>query len=95
MDMSGILKNIVPITLFNKGKASQLFAKAQSGKTLVVVKNNVPVAIIVSPYEYELLRELSNTCRKAVENDSIGKGLGRIEAVVSKINLFDENGEKT
>lgn len=53
MNLSRFIKGLIPITQFNKGKASQLFMRAQDGETLVVMKNNVPVAVILSPEEYE------------------------------------------
>lgn len=93
MDMSGILKNIVPITMFNKGKASQLFAQVKNGKSLVVVKNNAPVAVIVSPHEYELLRGLSKECQKCIAtNCSIGSSK-RAQQFISDLCDWDEIGE--
>lgn len=90
MDMSGILKNIVSITQFNKGKASQLFTRACAGNTLVVVRNNSPVAVVVSPKEYELLQELLNTCQKAVGRNDDFQYLQKIETVVAQIKALDE-----
>ncbi len=52
-----MLKQLVPITQFNKGKASQLFSRVQKGETLVVIKNNTPVAVVISPEEYEMIEE--------------------------------------
>lgn len=53
MKLTKFMKGLIPITQFNKGKASQLFMRAQAGETLVVMKNNVPVAVILSPEKYE------------------------------------------
>ena len=55
MDLSKVLKQLIPITQFNKGKASQLFARVQKGETLVVLKNNSPVAVVISPEEYIII----------------------------------------
>ena len=57
MNIANILKQMVSITQFNKGKASQLFSRAQKGETLFVMKNNNPVAVIISPEQYEVLAE--------------------------------------
>lgn len=59
-----MLKQLVPITQFNKGKASQLFSRVQKGETLVVIKNNTPVAVVISPEEYEMIEEYLPTKRK-------------------------------
>ena len=70
MDISHMIETITPITLFNKGKASQLFAKAINGKPLLVVKNNAPVAVILSKDEYCRLYQLAH----AIHREHTGAG---------------------
>lgn len=55
LDVSKVLGSLVSITNFNKGKASKLFSRVQKGETLVVLKNNAPVAIVISPEEYKII----------------------------------------
>lgn len=50
-----MLKHLVSITQFNKGKASQLFSRVKKGEPLVVLKNNSPVAVVISPEDYEII----------------------------------------
>lgn len=57
-----VFERIIPITLFNKGKASQLFQRAQDGEDLIVVKNNKPVAVILSIEEYKFLSDSAYGC---------------------------------
>lgn len=38
---------IVSITAFNKGKASKIFNELSEEQNTVVMKNNVPIAIII------------------------------------------------
>ena len=57
LDLSKVFKQLIPITQFNKGKASQLFARVQKGETLVVLKNNSPVAVVISPEEYIIIEK--------------------------------------
>lgn len=92
MDISGIIKKIVPITLFNKGKASQLFSRASKGETLVVVKNNAAVAIILSPEEYEILEKIPKTYVKERNSRSIN-GSSEIDKLIDKLGTFD-SGER-
>ena len=55
MHLSKVLKQLIPITQFNKGKASQLVSRVKDGETLVVMKNNVAVAVVISPEEYSII----------------------------------------
>jgi len=55
---ANILNSLVPITQFNKGQAAKIFDRVKSERQLVVLKNNTPSAIILSPEEYERLAEI-------------------------------------
>ena len=57
LHLTKVLKQLIPITQFNKGKASQLFSRVQKGETLVVMKNNVAVAVVISPEEYSIIEK--------------------------------------
>lgn len=57
MDITTVLKQLIPITQFNKGKASQLFSRVKKGETLIVMKNNSPVAIVISPEQYKIIEQ--------------------------------------
>lgn len=64
MQLSKFINRIIPITQFNKGKASKLFSSVQKGEPLIVLKNNCPVAVIISPDEYEIIEKHHNSIRK-------------------------------
>ena len=49
------LDNLVSVTMFNKGHASKIFDRVKAEGKLVVLKNNAPSAVIVSPEEYARL----------------------------------------
>lgn len=53
------LKSLVSITQFNKGQASRIFDRLNTEKQLIVLKNNVPTAVIISPEEYIRLSEIA------------------------------------
>lgn len=53
------IKSLVPITQFNKGQASRIFDRLNTEKQLIVLKNNVPSAVIISPEEYIRLSEIA------------------------------------
>lgn len=89
MDISRFIKKIVPITLFNKGKASQLFSRVHKGETLVVVKNNTPVAIILSPEEYKLLQEIPKVYVQEINTGNSGRS-SKLDAMIDRLKLFDD-----
>lgn len=49
---------MIPISQFNKGQAAKIFDRLHSEKELIVLKNNQPSAIILSPEEYTRLTEI-------------------------------------
>ena len=53
-----ILQSLVPISQFNKGQAAKIFDRLHSERELIVLKNNQPSAIILSPEEYTRLTEI-------------------------------------
>ena len=76
MSAVGIMKSIVPITRFNKGEANKIFDEVQASGTKIVVKNNKPACVLLSPSPYESLMEtlsdyllLDEAGRRAAAND--------------------------
>ena len=53
-----LMQSLVPISQFNKGQASKIFDRLHSERELIVLKNNQPSAIILSPEEYARLTEI-------------------------------------
>ncbi len=58
LSVMGIMKAIVPITRFNKGEANRIFDEVESGGTKIVMKNNRPACVLMSPSQYESLMEM-------------------------------------
>ena len=76
MSAVGIMKSIVPITRFNKGEANKIFDEVQASGTKIVVKNNKPACVLLSPSQYESLMEtlsdyllLDEAGRRVAAND--------------------------
>lgn len=53
-----ISQSLIPVTQFNKGQATKVFAKLKDMPSLIVLKNNIPTAFILSPKEYNRLSEI-------------------------------------
>ncbi len=64
MTEKNILNNLVSITMFNQGQASKIFSRLHDEKQIVVLKNNVPTAILLSPDEYDRLLRLAEKGEK-------------------------------
>ena len=81
---ANILQSLVPISQFNKGKAAQIFDRLRTEKELIVLKNNQPSAVILSPEEYTRLTEIEEDYMLLLEAN------GRLEANGDKRHFFYE-----
>lgn len=60
-DLTSAIRNTISISLFNKGMAGQIFSDVKRNGAKVVMKNNTPECVLLSPEEYiELMDELNN-----------------------------------
>lgn len=90
-----LLQSLVPISQFNKGQAAKIFDRLRSERELIVLKNNQPSAIILSPEEYTRLTEIEedyfllleankrmedNENKETISFDSVMSNLGISEA---------------
>ncbi len=79
VNLTYALDNIVPITLFNRGQASRIFSEVKNGGPKVVMKNNEPEAVLLSPEYYKWLMEqvedyeLAQLTLERLENDDPAK----------------------
>ncbi|MBQ8508463.1 MAG: type II toxin-antitoxin system Phd/YefM family antitoxin [Clostridia bacterium] len=55
--MTGAGKNTVSISLFNRGLAGKIFSEVKKTGAKVVMKNNTPECVLLSPDEYERIME--------------------------------------
>ena len=55
---STIMRSIVPITRFNRGEANKIFDEVESSGMKIVVKNNKPACVLLSPERYDEIMEL-------------------------------------
>jgi len=53
MSLSNVLDAFVPITRFNRGEAGKIFAEVRESGYKIVVKNNVPICVMVTPEWYQ------------------------------------------
>lgn len=55
---ANVLNKLIPITQFNRGHASRIFDRLHTENQLVVLKNNQPAAVILSPAEFSRLSDI-------------------------------------
>ena len=58
INASTIMRSIVPITRFNRGEANKIFDEVESSGMKIVVKNNKPACVLLSPERYDEIMEL-------------------------------------
>jgi PHD/YefM family antitoxin component YafN of YafNO toxin-antitoxin module len=53
LSIGNILDALVPITRFNRGEAGKIFDEVRETGCKVVVKNNVPACVMLTPEKYK------------------------------------------
>ena len=60
-DISSALRSTIPISLFNRGMAGKVFEDVRRQGAKVVMKNNAPECILLSPEDYlKLIDEVND-----------------------------------
>ncbi len=90
-DMTNAITNTISISLFNRGLAGKVFEDVKKCGAKVVMKNNAPECVLLSPEEYIKLMDEINDARlltlasermanydisKTVSEDDVMKELG-------------------
>ena len=53
LSIKKVLDSIIPISRFYRGEANKIFDEVTETGVKVVLKNNVPIGVLVDPQEYE------------------------------------------
>jgi len=77
------LESMVPVSAFNKGQASKIFDRVREEGQVIVLKNNAPCAVILSPQEY------SRLCTIEYDSGLVDLALARIKASTGKKRLTE------
>ena len=92
---ANLLQSLVPISQFNKGQAAKIFDRLHSERELIVLKNNQPSAIILSPEEYTRLTEIEEDyfllleANKRMEDKGNHKTLS-FDSVMSNLGISED-----
>lgn len=63
MNIRSALENTIPISQFNRGLAGKIFEEVKRYGAKVVMKNNIPECVLLSPEEYIRLLDEANDAR--------------------------------
>lgn len=63
--MIDALTSTIPISMFNRGLAGKIFEEVKKAGAKVVMKNNVPECVLLSPEEYTALIDAVNDAKLA------------------------------
>lgn len=91
---ANLLHSLIPISQFNKGQAAKIFDRLRSEKELIVLKNNQPSAVILSPEEYSRLTEIEEDYLLLLEaNKRLEESDTRIsmEAVMENLGIKESD----
>ncbi len=92
---AGLLQSLIPISQFNKGQAAKIFDRLHSERELIVLKNNQPSAIILSPEEYTRLIEIEEDyfllleANKRMEDNGKNKTIS-FDSVMSNLGISED-----
>lgn len=78
MNTATLLANVVPTSAFSQGKSAKCFEKASDGSPVIVMKNNQPYRVVVTPADFMRMSELEE------DNELLTMALARLEANAGK-----------
>ena len=58
LHVADMLDSLVPISRFNKGEANKIFEEVKESGCKIVVKNNIPACVLLTPEVYQEMLEL-------------------------------------
>jgi len=93
---ASMLNSLVSITQFNKGQASKIFDRLKNEQQLIVLKNNSPSAVILSPEEYERFAEIEENYKlllmaiDRLENTNLENLISETD-ILSQLNLTQQD----
>lgn len=67
ISVNGVMKSLVPISRFNKGEANKIFEEVKETGFKIVLKNNIPACVLITPETYEHMLETIEEYRLLVE----------------------------
>jgi antitoxin StbD len=67
ISIKGVMSSLVPISRFNKGEANKIFEEVRQTGFKIVLKNNSPACVLLTPENYEQMLETIENYRLFIE----------------------------
>ncbi len=86
---ANMLQSLVSISQFSKGQATKVFGRLRNEPQLIVLKNNTPEAVLLSPEEYMRLSEIEENynlltlAQERLANDNLSNSVSESEVLSS------------
>jgi len=91
VNLTGAINYTIPISQFHKGMAAQIFSDVRKSGAKVVIKNNEPECVLMSPTEYMgFMDELADTRLELLALKRIAGGA--LEHIYSQKEVMDSLG---
>ncbi|OQB13885.1 MAG: Antitoxin RelF [Firmicutes bacterium ADurb.Bin193] len=58
LSVGSMIDALVPISRFNKGEANKIFDEVKKSGYKIVVKNNAPACVLITPEKYQEMLEI-------------------------------------
>lgn len=55
--LSELMNRMIPISVFSRGGSAKAFDMVETGKPVIVLRNNSPIAVLVTPAEYDRMQD--------------------------------------
>lgn len=83
--------HIIPISRFNRGEAGKVFDEIKRTGVKVVMKNNMPIAVLIDPDQYREIVEMMEDFALFLEADNRMKQVDQSE-ILSESQLMKDLG---
>lgn len=91
--LGSLMNSLISISRFNKGEANKIFEELKETGYKIVLKNNTPTCVLLTPELYEEMVETIEDYRLQVEAEKRLK-YSKEEEVISSVELLEELGIK-
>lgn len=82
ISISGVMNSLVPISRFNKGEANKIFEEVKETGFKIVLKNNSPACVLLTPEAYEQMLETIEEYRLLIEAEKRMENAGAEDYVL-------------
>ena len=67
ISVSNVMNSLIPISRFNRGEANKIFEEVKETGFKIVLKNNIPACVLLTPEAYEQLLDTIEEYRLLME----------------------------